>query len=383
MPSPLKAAGPGRLLVCRDCGERSEPDPVRWRCSCGGLLDIVPAPVEFDPSRITVRPPTMWRYAEALPLAGKPATSGIVSDLSMGEGMTPLVGHRVGRVEVLLKLEFLMPTLSFKDRGAVMLVGEAVSVGARELVADSSGNAGTAISAYAARAGLPCTVYVRSGTKPRKLAQMRAHGARVVEIAGTREDVAAAAIEAVEVSRAFYASHVYNPFFVEGTKTFGLEVWEQLRWTAPATLVLPVGNGTLVLGAARAFEELLAAGAIDRLPRLVAVQAAGCAPIATAFRNGADTVTAVVSDGTIADGIEIGAPARGDQILDAVRRFDGLVVEVDDETIAGTAEQLCGRGIFIEPTAAAPLAAVATLPTALLDAGPIVVPLTGAGLKAA
>jgi threonine synthase len=174
---------------------------------------------------------------------------------------------------------------------------------------------------------------------------------------------------------------VYSPFFFEGTKTYGLEVWEQLG--TPDWLVLPVGNGTLVLGVALAYRELLAAGLAARLPRLLLVQAERCAPIADAFTTGSDHVAPVSNDGTIAEGIAIGAPARGDQLLAIVRAHGGTVVAVSDEAIANAAGRLAGRGLYVEPTAAAPLAG-------LLDAlaggvvertASVVVPLSGSGLK--
>jgi threonine synthase len=335
----------------------------------------------FPRDAIARRAPTLWRYAEALPFG---PDDPVVAAISMGEGFTPLVPHRLDGVEVLLKLEFLSPTLSFKDRGAVVLVAQARALGAAELVADSSGNAGTAISAYAARAGLPCTVYVPGGTSPKKLRQMRAHGATVVEVDGSREDAATAAIEMVEAKRAYYASHVYNPFFFEGTKTYGLEIWEQLGWSWPDLVVLPVGNGTLVLGVARALDELEAAGLIDHPPRLLLVQANGCAPIARAFVAGVEDVEPVSNEGTIAEGIAIGAPARGGQILAIVRRLGGTIVTVDDEAITAAVADLAARGLFVEPTAAAPLAGLAQYLAAHPEVRPdrVVAPLAGAGLKA-
>lgn len=325
----------------------------------------------------------MWRYREALPVG--PADA-VVETLSMGEGMTSLIPQPNGNVDidVRLKVDFLMPTSSYKDRGAAMLVAHAIRVGARQLIADSSGNAGTAISAYAGRAGLPCTVFVRADSSAKKLAQMRSHGATVVEVPGTREDAAAAAMAAVESTHSFYASHVFNPFFIEGTKTFGYEVWEQLGWAAPEAIVVPVGNGTLVLGAARAFEELLASGEIGHLPRLIAVQAAGCAPIARGFEAGTPVV-AVANEGTIADGIAIAVPARGDQIIEAVRRSGGAFVTVDDDETRAAMDNLARQGLFVEPTAATPWAALLRLceDSSWRPLGPVVLPLTGSGLKAA
>jgi threonine synthase len=298
----------------------------------------------------------------------------------MGEGHVPVVTVTLGARAVTATVEFASPTLSFKDRGAVVLVAAARALGAGQLVADSSGNAGTAIAAYAARARLPCEVFVAAATSPAKLAQMRAHGAAVRTVDGSREDVAAAAIERVEASGAFYASHVWNPFFVEGTKAWAAEVVEAVG-AVPDVVVVPVGNGTLLLGADRGFRELLSAGTTERVPRIVAVQAEGCAPIAAAFCSGAATVEPVTPAGTIAEGIAIAAPPRGTQCLEAIRASGGTVVTVRDDEIQHARAALAAQGLYVEPTAAATAAGVEA--AGLSDGhGTVVLPLCGAGIKA-
>jgi threonine synthase len=184
---------------------------------------------------------------------------------------------------------------------------------------------------------------------------------------GSREDVAAAAIERVETTGAFYASHVWNPWFLEGTKHYVHEIYDQLGGRLPGALVLPVGNGTLVLGAWRAMQEL---GVV--VP-IIGVQAEKCAPIAAAFAAEADEVTAVVDGGTVAAGIAIGAPVRGREILEAVRGSGGLLVTVTDEELLECAAELAAQGLEVEPTAAAPLAAARRL-----DDGDLVVPVASA-----
>ena len=367
-----------RRYRCRRCASVHAPDASRWRCDCGGLLDLEGGTVGFADD-VDNRPATLWRWAEALPFA----PSADAPHIGMGEGAVPVVPVMVGNRELVATIEFASPTLSFKDRGAAVLVAKASELGARRLIADSSGNAGTAIAAYAARAGLPCVVFVAASTSPAKLAQMRVHGADVRVIDGTREDVAAAAIAAVEHGDGFYASHVYNPFFYEGTKTWAFDVWLALGRRVPDVCVLPVGNGTLVLGAARGFGELCAAGLIDRLPRIVAVQAAGCAPIARAFRANATEVEAVRNEGTIAEGIAIGAPARGAQVLEVVRASGGTVLTVEDDATSRARTLLAQQGLFLEPTAAATVAGAAGWLSSGADgAATIVLPLCGSGLKA-
>ena len=332
----------------------------------------------------------MWRYDEALPLSSP--------TVSLGEGRTPLV--RLGdRVQA--KLDYLMPTLSFKDRGAAMLVEAAARLRPARVIADSSGNAGTAVSAYAARAGLPCRIFVPATTSAKKVEQIRAHRAEVVQVAGSREDTARAAQQEADRQGTFYASHVYNPYFLHGTKTYGYEVWEDLGGRLPETIVLPVGNGTLVLGVALALAELVDHGLVDEIPRLVAVQAEAVAPLSRARRAGlADVPTgyATAAD-TIAEGIAIAEPARSAQILQVINDSGGDIVTVSDAEVAAAQRDLAGRGLYVESTAGACWAAVRhaeqlvhdqpghdqpdrdQLGWQLLATGELVLPLCGAGLK--
>jgi threonine synthase len=340
---------------CAACAGEHPADATRWRCDCGGVLDLAA-------------------------VGGNRFAAGEIAALSMGEGQVPVVTVTLGSRAVTATVEFASPTLSFKDRGAVVLVAAARALGATQLVADSSGNAGTAIAAYAARARLPCEVFVAASTSPAKLAQMRAHGADVRTVDGTREDVAAAAIERVEATGAFYASHVWNPFFLQGTRSWAAEVVRAIG-AAPDTVVLPVGNGTLLLGAAHGFAELREAGTIDRVPRIVAVQAEGCAPVAAAFHAGADTVEPVTPAGTIAEGIAIAAPPRGTQCLAAIRASGGTVVTVRDDDIRRARADLAAQGVYVEPTAAATAAGLVAAGLSDADAT-VAMPLCGAGIKA-
>ncbi len=279
--------------------------------------------------------PSIWRWAEAIDLVDR----DVWSRVTLGEGGTPLQPVDPARPSVLAKLEFLMPTLSFKDRGAVVLVALAVSLSARTLIADSSGNAGTAFAAYAARAGLAARIFVPAATPAAKLASMRAYGATVELVEGDRQAAADAATAAVVAAGpdAFYASHAWHPAFLEGTKTLAFELWLQLGRRAPDELVVPVGNGSLLLGAANGFAELQRAGLIATPPRLIAVQAAACSPLAAAWRAGAPAPLAVTPRATRAEGIAIARPARGSQILATIAATGGRVLRVEEQDIAGAA----------------------------------------------
>ncbi|WP_411096779.1 threonine synthase [Streptomyces sp. 020-2-3H-GM] len=278
---------------CPVDGTRSAITALTWCCPvCRGPWDL-----DFTPARgvaanaLAGRADSLCRYKEFLPLD--------TSAISLGEGRTPLVPLTD---TVSAKLDFLMPTLSFKDRGAVMLGELARRLGPDRVVADSSGNAGTSFAAYCARAGLPCTVYVPEGTSAKKTEQIRAHGARLVTVPGGREATARAARAAADEPGVFYASHVFNPYFLHGTKTYAYELWEDLGGRLPEALAVPVGNGTLLLGVALAVAELDALGLITARPRLIAVQAEAVSPLAAAFRAGADDLLPVGAGDLLRDG---------------------------------------------------------------------------------
>ncbi len=364
-------------FLCTTCGKEYPLDSRDWRCECGGLFDLRDQPT-FDAARIDASQPGLWRYRWSLPLdpAWEPVT--------LGEGGTPLLPLDWQGREIHLKLESACPTGSFKDRGASVLVTVLRALGVECVVEDSSGNAGASMAAYSIRAGLTCEICVPDTAAGPKLAQIAAHGAEVIQIKGRRE-YASLAAWAAAAHGAFYASHIYNPFFLAGTETLAYELWEQLGHRAPAALVLPVGNGTLLLGAYRGFRRLYQAGLIARLPRLFAIQAEACAPIHRAFHNGQDVVGPVVPAPTAARAIAINQPARGGQILAAVRATEGTVLTVAEEEIERTRNQLAHQGFYVEETAAVAVAALTDLPEILpLSASePVVVPLTGHGLKTA
>jgi threonine synthase len=292
--------------------------------------------------------------------------------------MTPVVPFSN---DVLLKMDYLMPTLSYKDRGAAVLIAHCQSIGIDAVVQDSSGNAGNSVAAYCAKAGIACEIYVPEGTSPKKIAMIHAHQAQVHVVPGSRDHCAAVCRAQVASGGKYYASHVFNPFFYEGTKTYIYEVYEQLRHI-PACLFTPLGNGTLFLGIVKGLEELLHSGLIPAMPRIVAVQSEHCDPIAQAVRQGLHTPVAVIPKPTLAEGIAIGQPMRGEEILAAIYRYKIDVVTAPEEQIIDAQAQLARRGIYCEPTSAATLAAYQAL---CAREGPIadcLIPITGAGLKA-
>ena len=344
-----------------------------WRCTCGGLLDMDFLPV-FDREKIESRPPTFWRYRDMLPL-GEPTAL-----ISLGEGITPLVPVPLGGRQVLVKQDQLSASGSYKDRGAALMINKAYALGIRSVVEDSSGNAGCAVAAYCARAGIACDIYVPADNSPGKLAQIAMYGAHLVKVPGTREDTAAAVWEAAQ--NTYYASHSWNPYFFQGTKTWAFEVCEQLGWRAPDTVVLPAGNGTMLLGAVLGFRDLLRCGVITRMPKVVAVQSEACPPLARAFEQGLENAVAIQKRETLAEGIAITQPVRGAQILRAVRESGGTFITVSEATIKAALLEVIRMGFYIEPTSAAIIAGVMQYASSAPSDEQIVTVFTGHGLKA-
>ncbi|MFN5545376.1 MAG: threonine synthase [Bacteroidota bacterium] len=313
----------------------------------GNLLDLE-FEASFPISAIEKRKPNLWRYREALPVLHD---EDIVS---FDEGFTPLIEVRLSNKKALIKQEQLFATGSYKDRGATVMMSHVNHLKIKKVVQDSSGNAGCAVAAYAARAGIACDIYVPADTSAAKLVQMKWYGAQLFKIAGTREDTAAAALDAA--LKHYYASHCYNPFFLHGTKTFAYEVCEQLGWKAPNAVVLPAGNGTLLLGCYIGFHDLLKAGIIHQMPKLIAVQSANCAPLAKAFERKQTQPATVTSMHTLAEGIAIAAPVRGAQMLSVVNESKGHFITVTEAEIIDALREVLGQGFYIEPTSAATIA---------------------------
>ena len=364
--------------ICGDCQRTYPMDSHSYRCQCGGLfrLEYDKKRLSFDSLHENSFDRSLWRYREAMP----PLSATSIARTTMGEGGTPLVS--IDRSE-LGKVEYMMPTLSFKDRGAVVLVAAMEQFGIKTCAIDSSGNAGTAVAAYCARVGIGCEVFVPSHTSDKKIAQIHAHGAVVHKIAGTREDTANAALAHVDSTGSFYASHIFNPLFWEGTKTYIYELFEQMGRKLPDALVIPVGNGTLLMGVGIALMELKEWGYVDTFPSVIAVQAANCAPLAVAGMAGSDAVRQIPTSPTIAEGIASAAPARGKEILAMMKQMGGRFVTVSEQSIIAAQEMLAKRGLFVESTSAANHAGYleALKKGFVTPDTQVVVPLCGAGLK--
>ncbi len=252
----------------------------------------------------------------------------------------------------LLKLDYYLPTLSFMDRGAAVLVAHCRSIGVDQVVQDSSGNAGNSVAAYCGKAGIGCEIFVPEGTSPKKITMIESHGAKANVVPGNRDHCADTCRKKVEEEGIFYASHVYNPFFYEGTKTYIYEVYEQLH-RIPAHIFIPLGNGTLFIGAVKALEHLLESGVIERMPHIVAVQSENCSPIETAAKNRLTSPAKVQVAPTLAEGIAIGEPMRGEENLSYIYKHNIDVITAPEDEILNAREMLARKGIFCEHTTAA------------------------------
>ena len=360
---------------CPACAATYGADRPLWRCACGSHLNLAPGR-GLARSEIASSEASLWRYAAALALQGPPR-------VTLGEGWTPLVLRDWLGAKVHFKLESQMPTGSFKDRGTALMINHLLEVGVGPVHEDSSGNAGASIATYAAVAGVPCCIFVPAAAPRAKLVQIAITGAVVRAIPGTREDVAKAALAAVGES--FYASHNWQPFFIEGTKTLAFELWEQLGFRVPDNILVPIGYGSNILGLERGFDELEKSGEITARPRLFAVQAENCGAFAAAWSAGERRFVPFVAQATVADGIATPKPIRVAEVLSALRHSRGGVVAVAEEEIAPALARLGRCGLFVEPTAATAGAALTRLlrDGTITQAQSTVVVLTGSGLKAA
>lgn len=362
-------------FLCSRCGRSFAVDVLQASCDCGGYFVCEGAP-SFDPGVFVAGRGAIWRYASALPL------NDLRGAISLGEVTPPLVDATIGGVQVRLKLDHLFPTGSYKDRGSSVLISCIKDFGVDRVVEDSSGNAGASIAAHCAKAGIACEVLVPEATSPGKIAQIRAYGATVERVPGARAATAAACLERARTT--YYASHNYNPLFLEGMKTLAFDIWEQMDRRLPDVFVTPAGYGSILLGAYLGFTELVRCGAVPAMPRLVAVQADACCPLYHSFVQGADDVASVTGGSTAGEGIACSSPIRGREMLRAVRETGGTVVTVTDEQIWESLFTLAREGIYVEPTAAVGPACLDELRERRFfgDGETVVIELSGTGLKA-
>jgi len=328
-------------FYCEKCKKQYPLSSHSYMCECGGMFRLHKDKSE-EPAR----------------------------GITIGEGVTPMLKLKVDRLDLLLKMENLQPTGSFKDRGAYTLINEINKVGIKKIALDSAGNAGASMAAYAAAADMECTVYVPDDTSKERIEQIEAYGAKTVPVPNGRMKACAAV--KMNLGDAYYASHVYNPLFFEGMKSMAHEIYDQLGGSVPEYIFMPVGNGTMLIGLFQGFME------IGRLPHLVAVQSKRCAPLYEAFHN----LPEEPKRSTVATSIRIEKPKRLKDMVEYIKASDGDVIAVEDKEILQAKKYLGGRGIYAETTSAAALAgALKVFGAGKPDNYRVVIPITGNGLK--
>jgi threonine synthase len=354
-------------LECTLCGREYEADRLQTVCAADGRplyprYDLKAAAAAVRREDLAGRPASMWRYREFLPVRDDACI------VTLGEGWTPLLpcrrlGEELGLPRLWCKDEGQMPTGSFKARGLAMAVSRARELGATRLAIPSAGNAGGALALYAARAGLEANVYMPEDVPLANRAECAAAGARAFLVPGLITDCGRLVREGTPVHGWFDVSTLKEPYRVEGKKTMGYELAEQFGWELPDVILYPTGGGTGLVGMWKAFAELEAIGWIGpRRPRMVAVQAEGCAPIVRAFHSGAEFAEPWERAETMAAGIRVPAAVADFLMLRALRESGGTAVTVTDDEMRQAMRHLArSEGIFACPEGAATLAGLRRL----------------------
>ncbi len=364
-------------IICSSCKTAYPNESLAYKCpKCGGLFHYAEFP-PFDPSKTDHQKQGIWRFRHCLGLPSE------APEISLGEGDTPLLLSQTNYGPVYFKLEYLNPTGSHKDRGVALMTSHLALQGVREAVEDSSGNAGASFAAYAARAGIKARIFVPDYASGPKRTQIAAYGAELVRILGKRSDVADAVRRAADAG-AVYASHAYLPHLLPGFATLAYELVEQLG-RSPGLIIAPAGQGSLLLGIGLGFKNLVRAGIIDVLPRIVGVQAMACAPIWAAYTMGSAGMQWVTEGQTAAEGVRVRYPHWGDAVMQIVSESHGGMFAVEEENISIGRNELAFAGFYVEPTSAIVWDAIRQLAESdaldLAGGGPVVAVLTGSGLK--
>src|SRR6266699_2617288 len=376
---------PVSYLECTRCGARISAERAQTTCpkDCGVLYaryDLEHLKHHFKPEALGGRPATMWRYAEVLPQA---------EPVSLGEGFTPMLPSREF-AKVFVKDEGLNPTGSFKARGLSAAVTMAKQYGLRKLAIPSAGNAASALAAYAARAGIEAFIFMPKDVPRANLVECQSYGAHITLVDGLISDCARMIAERKQAEGWFEISTLKEPFRVEGKKTMGYEVAEQLNWELPDAIFYPTGGGVGLIGMWKAFDEMEQLGWFDhsktgkKRPKMVSVQAAGCAPVAKAWDEHKPVAEMWQNAHTAAAGLRVPKPYADYIILDILKQSGGTAIAVSDEQIfAAVQEWACREGVFAAPEGAASLAAYKVLLERkfLKPTDKVVLFNTGSGLK--
>jgi threonine synthase len=358
-------------VCCTKCGAAYPLNSVAYRCpACGGLYDYE-GDFHFYPELLDRSQPGIWRYRHSFNLPDD------LEPVSLGEGNTPLIWSRVFNRSIGFKCEYLNPSGSFKDRGSAVITAWLKYHQVNEAVEDSSGNAGASFAAYAARAGIKARIFVPESSYGPKRRQIEAYGAELVPISGTRSDVTDAVKKSAEAG-VTYGSHAFLPFNLPGYATAAYEICEQLG-QMPGAVIVPAGQGGLLLGLARGFKAMHFGKEQLTEPRIIGVQSIACAPLWTSYTTNSKKPAYIADDFTLAEGVRVRNPLREEAVLASVMASGGTICATEENEILPGRDFLAALGFYVEPTSAIVWAALKKLVNKLPD--PIVVILTGSGLK--
>jgi len=373
-------------LVCRECNKEYTPI-LRHICDeCFGPLDTVYDydSIDLTPNSFTDRVKSLWRYIELLPLNDPDKA------VDLGAGFTPLqksigLGERLGLKNLFIKNDSVNPSFSFKDRPATVAVSKSLEFNLNAVGCPSTGNLAAATAAHAARAQLPCYIFVPSDIEPNKIVQASAYGAQVVAVKGTYDDANRMLTQAADMYKIGVVNVNIRSYYVEGSKTLGFEVAEQLGWEAPDHVIVPTASGALLCAIKKGFDELVEVGLLDDCgTKITAAQGAGCAPIVDAIKKGKDFITPIETPRTLAKSLAIGDPGDGIYALNTIKDSKGFAEDpVDQEIRDGIRLLAKSEGIYTEPAGGVSIAALKRL----IDDGNIdrdenvVCYVTGNGLK--
>jgi len=381
-------------LVCSLCGEHYAPDQVTYTCPKDGgnlsiMFDYKSLAKQVHPSDIlNAKERSLWRYLPLLPVTDP----GGQSTPLHRAGWTPVyqpkrLAEEYGLKQLWIKDESPNPTASFKDRASAIVVARAHEIGAKIIVAASTGNAGAAMAGMAAALGDKAVIFAPKNAPQAKIAQLLVFGAKVLLVDGNYDQAFDLSIKASQAFGWYNRNTGFNPYTAEGKKTGGFEIWEQVitnlpQNSKPLTIFIPVGDGNIISGIHKGFKDLFALGWIEQMPRLIGVQAEGSAAIAQVFYQGSENILPVAAD-TIADSISVNMPRDGIRALRAARETDGTYITVSDSAILKAIASLGKVGIFAEPAGATAFAGMvkAIEQGSLLQEDPVLVLNTGSGLK--
>jgi threonine synthase len=352
---------------CINCGSEYGIDEILYFCrKCGDLLEIKYEPDELagavSKSGWRNAPLSVWRYRDFMPI------NDFSKIVSLNEGGTGLhlcqrLAKHLGIRQLYVKNEGENPTGSFKDRGMTVGVTKAVELGVKSVICASTGNTSASLAAYAAKAGLQCAVLIPSGKIAYgKLSQAMIYGAKVIQVRGNFDQSLDIVLKLSEKHRSIYLLNSINPFRIEGQKSLGYEICDQLNQEAPDRIVVPVGNAGNISAIWKGFTEFHELGVVKSLPKMTGIQAAGSAPIAQAIKNGSDTIVPVAAPETVATAIRIGAPVSWKKAMNAIRESHGTAETVTDVEILDAQKTLARvEGLFVEPASASSIAGLKKL----------------------